>query len=111
MPTENQDNPYRKPETSSTPSPQTGRSPAPLAILGIVIVTIIAAACTFVCSCLGLGLFGYEIGMRAVSEFLVVVCILMAVLAGALTAWAMSRIMKPTGRLSETPPNQEDHKP
>jgi hypothetical protein len=65
------DNPYESPRNLEVSGQATYRKPRPLAMFGIVVLSVIAAGCTFFGTCVGIGLGLYSAGA---DEGLFLVC-------------------------------------
>ncbi|MDG1893545.1 MAG: hypothetical protein P8J37_01420 [Fuerstiella sp.] len=69
--TSEQNNPYESPKNHELSGQDSYRTPGPLAMFGIVVVSLIAAGCTFFGTCVGIGLGLYSAGAN---EGLFLVC-------------------------------------
>ncbi len=89
--TSERDNPYESSGNPEMPGQQMYRRPGPLAMFGIVVVSIIAAGCTFFCTCFGIGLGLFSV--RANEEVLMVCAYGGGAVLGILIGWAVYRLM------------------
>ena len=101
-------NPYGRPETDSV-SRNTRRSPGPLAIVGIIIVTLVATGCAFFCSCIGLFVAVEEVNsLRSMGpEGLLIACTFIAIGCGAFVAWGMTKIIRKASGAAKPRPDQQ----
>ncbi len=84
-------NPYKSPKNPEVSGQVTYRKPGPLAMFGIVMLSVIGAGCTFFCTCFGIGLGLYSAGTR--EEVLMVCAYGGGAVLGILIGWAVYRLM------------------
>ena len=106
MTDQHNDNPYSRPETQSV-SVGTRRTPGPLAIMGIVLVSLTAAGCAFFCSCIGLFVAAEGNSLGITASGLLIACTLIAFVAAGLTAWGMTALIRRVTRAANPRPDKQ----
>jgi hypothetical protein len=85
-------NPYESPMSMELHGPGARSGPGPLAMFGIVVLSIIAAACTFFGTCFGIGMGLYSSGFNA-DEHYYVFAFGGGTVVGVFVGWAIYRVL------------------
>ena len=84
-------NPYQSPTSTTT----VARTPSVRAILGIVVVSLIAGFCTFFCTCFGIGLVAINVpGGVSDDNFILAACGGGAVVASLVTVFVARAVSR-----------------
>ncbi|HIE96986.1 MAG TPA: hypothetical protein EYG03_13280 [Planctomycetes bacterium] len=84
-------NPYESPKNLEVSGQQMYRRPGPLAMFGIVVVSLIAGGCTFFGTCFGIGLGLFSV--RANEGVLIVGAYGGGTVLGLFVGWGVYRLM------------------